>query len=238
MRRGYEGLRCWVCGGEANSREHDLKRSDIDACRADRNHLFKSDKNRQNKTIQSSRSDALKFRSPVCAFCNNTRFQPYDKAWEQFSASLRKIDISSIQQIVRVGKLFPDDPVGLLNKVHVFFTKWLGCSLVEAGCKFDPTRFQDAILDNVPHPNVHLIFSVSDGQPVNVSDLIVNLEGEKIITAGRTYTASISVQVLYVTEGRVSDGLRYAWHPNLGSTRIRLVRHDCGDANEDHGDAG
>lgn len=75
--------KCWLCGDEATTREHRIKKSTI-------KYLFSSEKNpivtmgNKRKPLQSPDSVFVKHDYNLCKTCNNERTQPFDKAYEKF----------------------------------------------------------------------------------------------------------------------------------------------------------
>jgi|HubBroStandDraft_6_1064221.scaffolds.fasta_scaffold1829664_2 hypothetical protein len=80
---------CWICGATGTTRKHKAKR-DLKAVfgwPTQAAPIFvhaRSGKNRQVKSI-----DAKVFKSPflIREFCNSTRTQPHDQAWETICVS-------------------------------------------------------------------------------------------------------------------------------------------------------
>lgn len=79
--------KCWLCGNEATTKEHLIKRTTIEKLMFN-NPLertpLKIHKDKSIKIIQSAKSDHLKFQKNLCAKCNNQITQPYDRAYECF----------------------------------------------------------------------------------------------------------------------------------------------------------
>lgn len=102
--------KCWICGKPADSGEHSIKKSNFKT-------LFGTTGPYKNENelclvrdgklipIQSANSKHLKF-NVLCKYCNNTRTQPFDKAYEKFIKyvedhqeeilKIRFIDFSSV----------------------------------------------------------------------------------------------------------------------------------------------
>jgi hypothetical protein len=84
---------CWICKqNKADSGEHKTKRSDLKAVLGpptQEEPFFYHDLHKANRPVGSL--DAKILKSPVrfCAYCNNTRTQPHDLAWEVMSDRLR-----------------------------------------------------------------------------------------------------------------------------------------------------
>jgi hypothetical protein len=84
--------RCWWCGAPADSREHKLKRSDLvrEYGKPPYTGLrtltrFGGDGRRD---FRGPGSGLMKFSASLCARCNNQRSQPFDRAWDAFTAYL------------------------------------------------------------------------------------------------------------------------------------------------------
>ena len=129
-------MRCWICGGTADSQEHSAKASDVreHLGKVQNGPLYKHTDTTLNERIPSIESKKLTFRTPICQKCNNQLTQPYDKAWELLSKYLG--DHGSI--IVKKGyfdlsKVFPKDTCKHALHVHLYFVKLLGCKLIDEG---------------------------------------------------------------------------------------------------------
>jgi hypothetical protein len=84
---------CWICKkNKADSGEHKTKRSDLLAVLGRPSQtlpFFYSDTKRQNQVVGSLDAKILKSPVRICAYCNNARTQPHDRAWERMSDRLR-----------------------------------------------------------------------------------------------------------------------------------------------------
>lgn len=81
---------CWWCGDIANTREHRFKSSDL------KRQIRHGQIEGQGgglilfgdggwKAVQGPKSDKVKFPKNLCSECNNSRSQPFDRAYEQFT---------------------------------------------------------------------------------------------------------------------------------------------------------
>lgn len=76
---------CWICGCQANSREHVIKKSDI--VRAYGRKLMNKAvhvKNNVQHLLQSPNSTYIKYDASLCHNCNTTVTQPFDRAYDRF----------------------------------------------------------------------------------------------------------------------------------------------------------
>jgi hypothetical protein len=84
--------KCWWCGAPADSREHKVKRSDLvrefgkPPYSGLRTLQHFTDKG--TRSISGPNSSRFKFQASMCAACNNTRSQPFDRAWDTFTQYL------------------------------------------------------------------------------------------------------------------------------------------------------
>jgi hypothetical protein len=77
-------MKCWICGGLANSREHKFKKSDLIRSSTtwapdDQPYLVAGGMQRR---IPSPNSKIATFGKVLCSDCNSTRTQPFDRAYE------------------------------------------------------------------------------------------------------------------------------------------------------------
>jgi hypothetical protein len=84
--------RCWWCRGPAESREHKLKRSDLVREFGAPPYYGGRTLHRVSpggsQSITGPGSAAFKFDPSLCARCNDTRSQPFDRAWDAFTEFL------------------------------------------------------------------------------------------------------------------------------------------------------
>jgi hypothetical protein len=78
----------WCQERDANSREHKFKRSDLirehgrGELRGGR--TLVTHRGEESYEHRSTKNDALKFSASLCSYCNNTRSQPMDRAYDRF----------------------------------------------------------------------------------------------------------------------------------------------------------
>lgn len=84
--------KCWWCGAPADSREHKLKRSDLvrefgpPPYYGER--TLKRVSGAGSQSVTGPSSAAFKFDPSVCARCNDTCSQQFDRAWDVFTKFL------------------------------------------------------------------------------------------------------------------------------------------------------
>jgi hypothetical protein len=125
---------CWWCGtAPADSREHKLKRSDLVRQFGPGPYReLTSTREGRDRNVQGPNSVLAKFKATMCAKCNNRRSQPFDLAYDQFTAYIheherhvlasRSVDLRAVY-----GRDWEPGRDGLLRYV----TKHVGCRLAE-----------------------------------------------------------------------------------------------------------
>jgi hypothetical protein len=79
--------RCWWCGAIADSQEHKYKRTDLARLQGDGpNLVWGGDEGRLHYIKSIRKSSAVRFEKDLCRRCNDTRSQPFDRAYETYSA--------------------------------------------------------------------------------------------------------------------------------------------------------
>jgi len=152
---------CWWCQARpADSREHKFKRTDLvrvhgrGELRGPRTLVVRSGE--RSTEHRSTKNAALKFSPSMCAYCNNTCSQPFDRAYDEFiewvvaneAAVLaeRRIDLTAV---------FGSDQRGKAEDVLRYFVKHICCRLAETvDADGDPLIPSDAVrlLDGGPPP--------------------------------------------------------------------------------------
>ncbi len=73
-------MKCWICGSDADSREHLIKASDLKAVFGvitQKKPIYTHTKLQKNQPIGGSTSDKLKYGARICARCNSWREYPH-----------------------------------------------------------------------------------------------------------------------------------------------------------------
>ena len=128
---------CWICGGRSETAEHRIKKSDLVQQHGEDLHVadaklfhYRGD---EVHLIQGPDSNYLRYSKNLCASCNNSFTQPFDKSYETLVAwllehrdgvlRLRVIDFESVY-----GTEWEDRQRDLFK----YFAKCFGCRLNEA----------------------------------------------------------------------------------------------------------
>jgi hypothetical protein len=125
-------VKCWICGGNANTREHKFKRSDLvrssTTWAPDDKPYFVS--GGVKRRIASPNDKVATFGKVLCSECNNARTQPFDLAYEAFSRWVNQADrtimaLSHLDFTVIYGADYSQSVLNLKK----YFMKHLGCRL-------------------------------------------------------------------------------------------------------------
>jgi hypothetical protein len=222
----------------ADSSEHKIKKSDLKALvgkgPTQRDPLYIHTAVRKNRRIGSLNADALKYAPSLCQYCNSTRTQVHDYAWQCLSESLRlrQQPIAS-GQFVRTNRIFPYDTRRAMRHVHLYLVKLFGCMIGEGSVtQIDIAPFAHAILNDRIHPNVYAAFGpaprgeVEDKVIASGSDLemVVLDNGRCAYGAWIHHVGRLWVRVMYAMDGEQRQGLVGAWNPKFGTTRLGMER--------------
>ena len=228
-------MKCWICGGEANSGEHFIKASDLRSLFGhvtQNKPIYIHTSAKRNQPIRGIKSDKLTYSTRICSTCNNKLTQPHDRAWEQLSGYLRSQN-PPIQggTVIRLDNVFPGSVHRSMLYVHLFFLKLFGCLIVEHSIPLDISEFSRCILYGTPHPKVRLAFWTglhdtlrkhAGCTPVQTAAL-----NGYIVYAGWFYIVGrVAVNVIYTEPTAHRKGLQHSWHPETVGKHVRIVSHN------------
>lgn len=222
-------MKCWICGGEANSGEHLVKASDLRALFGNvtqKKPLYFHNSVARNQPIAGIKSDKLKYTKCICARCNNERTQTHDHAWKRLSQYLRSTQYHT-STLIRLKRVFPGKVRQSMLDVHLFFVKLFGCLIVEHSIPLDISTFSESILRGVPHPKVHLAFWTCPGRP-STKQAGCTLVHTSMLNGSITFGTwfyivdNISVNVMYAEPTERRQGLAHSWHPSTIGTRVHV----------------
>jgi hypothetical protein len=225
---------CWICGDPANSGEHKAKKSDLKAVFlkvSDQRPIHYHDGIRLNRKVMSLNANLLKWRDCICHYCNTTRTQPHDLAWEALHAELRRrLPMLKEGSVVRANSIFPQNTARAMLHVHLYFVKALGCAIVMEKAALDIAPFSKAIISEMAHPDFYLELGLASGPSVPVIQAspihtFQNPDGS-LIQATWFYNAEGLVVEARLIPGALAQKVaakQSAWHPRLGTNRLRIV---------------
>ncbi len=221
-------MSCWICGSSENlTGEHIFKHSDAKMLLGPvsrENPVFFHTKNQINKRVGSFKNEVFKFSKIMCARCNNTVTQPYDKAWETASSWFFKNE-NFIKEgdKFRWNRIFPNDTRKNMIFVQLFFTKLMGCCLHVSGYQFDRKEFSKSIISGRINPSIYLKLNVSQNPSFGVSDLVINPVNSKneVEEAAWSYQiGKLHIHVFFLHCRKINRSQNGEWHPNQNSNRI------------------
>lgn len=225
---------CWICGNLANSGEHKTKGSDLrDVLRqpTQKAPLYFHSGAGTNQRVNTLRDPKLVSKARLCAHCNNTLTQPFDRAWECMSKALRERSPPiKAGGVVRGNGIFSNDTRRMMTNVQLYFVKLFGCHVREADVPIDVASFAQAITTRTPHPKVYLKLCCVDSLSpaaamVGMSDMETATRTSDNVCAFATWiyhVGNLAVNVMFAEEGEDRAGLVGAWHPKSGTNRLLL----------------
>jgi hypothetical protein len=226
------GMKCWICGNEANSGEHLIKASDLKSLFrhvTQKSPLYLSTDLKRNQRAGAIKSNKLKYQALLCARCNNERTQRHDMAWERLSTYLRERQPAIRPgMLVRLNCAFPGSVSSSMLSVHLFFLKLFGCLITENNIPINIEQFAQSIMQGVPHPRVWIAFWTglqhSRIKHAGCSQVETAQLGGRVAYASWTYVVDkVAVNVMYAEPGEHRRGLVHAWHPSSVGKRVRIV---------------
>lgn len=158
---------CWICGDIATTAEHKIKRTDLQRVHgrgkqfteAKLNYLRSDDR---VVVLQGPDSAHVKYDGVLCAKCNNTRSQPYDRAYDsfiEFTESAREELLARRQ--FDFERVFGQSWREHQKDLYKYFVKAFGCRLVHAG-ETVPEPFKLILIDKVPDSGPFFCLSVAE----------------------------------------------------------------------------
>jgi hypothetical protein len=225
---------CWICeSAVADSGEHKSKKSDLKAVFGEvspQRPLYLHNSKARNQGVYGLDAPRLKWTSVICGYCNSTRTQPHDMAWETLHAELRK-RVPSLKpgDRVRGNSIFLHDTARAMLNVHLYFVKAFGCTLVMEKAPLNIAPFAKAIMTGTPHPDFYLNFGISAKPPTPVIQLdpIFIFQGPGGMLIHATWSYNLDGLVI---EGKVLFGAsahtvaqQHAWHPRMGTNCLKIV---------------
>jgi hypothetical protein len=189
----------------------------------------------QNRQVGSLDAKVLKLPGRICAYCNNTRTQPYDRAWEGLSEALRtSTPAIGPGSVVWTNRIFGANHACEMLNMHLYFVKLFGCHIAGNNIPIDVTGFANAIMQGKAHPCVYLKFGCGRtfaGKPlVGMTDmwLAPPTPGGWSTFATWFYDIEIvGVNVMFAVPGERRQGLIRAWHPRQGTTRLTMADYSA-----------
>ena len=216
-------MKCWICNADADSGEHMIKASDIRSMFgqiSQKHPLYRRVDDAPRETVQGISSNKLKFVTPLCARCNNSRTQQHDQSWTALSAFLKKRRPAICPNaVVRLNGAFSSGLRKSMLGVHLYFLKLFGCLIVSNSIPINIQPFAHSILTGLPHPSVYLSFLAVSKSRLREHAAITPVDTKKfegrIIAANWFYCVGrIAVNVTYAEAIRKRSSRVHLWHPS------------------------
>ena len=125
-------MKCWVCGAEANSAEHKIKKSTMTKALGEhfRNTGMLHYKEGRFTKLHGPNSKKVRYEDTLCEICNNTRTQPFDMSYEIFFDYVWKnADIIIKKRFIDFKDIYKDDYKTKQFELFRYFVKLFGCDL-------------------------------------------------------------------------------------------------------------
>lgn len=126
---------CWWCGALADSREHRFKRSQMVRRFAINEYLVLG--SGTPSRLNGPGAKPLRFPKVLCRQCNNSRSQPFDRAYDTFTDLVWKAPELFRTNSVDWTTVFPDGMTGA-KLLCRYFVKNFGCRIAETGFSVPP----------------------------------------------------------------------------------------------------
>jgi len=127
---------CWWCGDLATTEEHRIKASTLrrvarlDDGTVTPGNVFKSSSDYEASLRSLSKGPQVRWRKNLCGDCNNSKSQPFDRAYDAFEAFLvERFDLISTWERLDWRTVFGDGWQGKARDLARYFGKQLGCML-------------------------------------------------------------------------------------------------------------
>lgn len=225
---------CWICGDPATTGEHKIKATDLrmlmPSIKQDAPAYY-SEKAKSNLIVRSPNSQILKFRKSLCAFCNGTRSQPYDRAWEMLSRALLDpaFDLRPGKSIF-FRKVFAESTSRKMKDVQLFFIKMFGCQVVEQNLPLDLSTFSYALRSRTFHHRVYLSFHALNADDTRLVagafEVMPHYDPHsgEINGAGWMYILDrLTIQLIYAEPSYRPSGLVYSWQPRFNKLTAKVL---------------
>jgi hypothetical protein len=217
--RNIQPGNCWWCGDPADSREHKLKRSDL--VREFGPPPYYGARTLQrvsgagSQSVTGPGSAVFKFDPSLCARCNDTRSQPFDRAWDAFTNFLAKNEKMILAtQHVDLRSVFGGTWLTQAADIARYLVKHLICRIVHelpGPIKLDAPLFE--FLDGGAFPECLQIDARLDLGVIAMLELTRSAptEDPQAAMAGFLHLGSVWVEL---------DGRRH-WHTPQGGLHYR-----------------
>lgn len=222
-------MQCWICGSEATTGEHLPKAStmrDMFGEVTQQKPIYHSSAHRKNKPMQSINSRLVKLRV-LCASCNSSKTQPFDRAWDAFWAYLNENGpVFVTGSVIRFYRVFGYFARREMLNLHLYAVKLFGCVAAEFAIPLDLAGMANAVTRKEPYSNIYVGLGrrtwLKSLTFVGPSDVDAKVDGNRCVSAVWFLTiGEWNFQFIYAVPGQKLDGISDIWNP-IRTRRIRL----------------
>jgi len=159
---------CWMCGKPSKTAEHRIKSSDL-VERFGKGPYCSDDalvhvKNGRRRDLQGQNSKLVKYEKNLCAYCNNTVTQPFDKAYEQFIPWVICNESEVLKRrVIDFEDIYGEDWTTKQRDLFKFFAKSFGCRIDEAS-RDVPRDIVDLMDKDSFETKLYVTLAVNEGQ--------------------------------------------------------------------------
>ncbi|HET9137704.1 MAG TPA: hypothetical protein VFO76_13815 [Candidatus Kapabacteria bacterium] len=123
--------RCWICGKQADSSEHTIKKSDLVLIhgKGPYTDLIHQTGDKLSK-LQGPNSDKVKYDKNLCYHCNTTFTKPFDVAYEMFTKWVKENEAKIVaDKFIDFEEIYSEQWELQQRNLFKFFTKSIGCRI-------------------------------------------------------------------------------------------------------------
>ena len=202
---------CWICGAPSDSREHIFKKSDF--VRRYGNLPFKHIggmlhfKNGKSRNVPSAKSKIASYDPIICAGCNNSKSQPWDKAYELFEKWIfENSNIIFEKRFIPLELVYGEETFSYqCPNLYKYFVKAFGCRLASIDFSV-PKDLVDLLFQEYFATGLRLSFSIN-----RTTFTMLPEDRDNFIGVGDLFR--VDSKSMGVME-------RYSWFINIGWLRI------------------
>lgn len=161
-------LHCWWCGKTTKiTKEHKYKKTDLELLYGKNYPKGERVSNTKFKTygkgqlLQSSNSKIAKFQKNICADCNGSKSQPFDKSYQELiQYYYRNRNRIKDQRSISLIEIFGSNWKESMLNVQRYIGKHIGCRLAEKKIKFEDDNLIAFLNGESSNKNLKITFQI------------------------------------------------------------------------------
>jgi hypothetical protein len=172
--------------------------------------------------VRGIRNRTFCFDSPICKHCNNTLTQPYDDAWRELLAHVRKYQRKlSVDERIRWATVFPINTQQRLKELQLYFVKQVAGLIADSGMNTPLVEFQRAMQNATTFPHLRIEFFILRGraQPIIVRTApfaTLNASGDLVRLVYEYILRDFGVRITYAKRAIHLPTGKFAFDPSFG----------------------